>query len=55
MTSIRIAIVSALAVATVIAGGSSTAVRHTAPASVSHIVALGGVTPAGAGPVECCD
>lgn len=55
MTSIRIALVSALAVGTLIVGGSS-AVRPAAPAAVSHTVALGGsAQTASMGPVECCD
>lgn len=51
MTSIRIAIVSALAVAALFAGSANT--QHSAPASTSHAIALAGHGKTD-GPVLCC-
>ena len=51
MTSIRIAVVSALVVAAVFAGGSSA--RPSAPAPTSHAIAMA-KTGRAADPVLCC-
>lgn len=53
MTSIRIALVSALAVTAVLAGGSLS--QHKAAPSVGHSVALSVVQPSRSDPGTCCD
>ena len=53
MTSIRIAVVSALAVTAVLACGSHS--QHNAAPSVGHPVALSAVQAARSDPGTCCD
>ena len=52
MTSIRIAIASAFALGTLLAGGVHA--QHTAPVVVNHVAALTAAKPE-MSPVLCCD